>query len=86
MPNSVLQAAQVLVIELEIPVAHQILVQSILQGEDGLGVIRSFDHTLGRQQLWTTPSQRQQAIDWLDSLPEALGCRVTGEWLWHERP
>jgi len=49
-------------------------------------VIRSFDHALGRQQLWTTPSQRHLAIDWLDSLPEDLGCRVTGEWIWHERP
>jgi len=86
MANSALQAAQVLVIELHIPAVHQILVQSILQGEDGLGVIRSFDHALGRQQLWTTPSQRHLAIEWLDSLPEDLGCRVTGEWIWHERP
>jgi len=77
------QADQVLIIELDIPLARQILVQSILQGEDGLGVIRSFDHVSGRQQFWTTQDQRHEALDWLASLPDELACCVTGEWLWH---
>jgi len=72
----------VVIIELEIPQSQQILLQSILQGEDGIGVIRSFDHCDGRQQFWTTASRRQDAYDWLDSLPDTIGCRVTGEWLW----
>ncbi|MDQ6993871.1 MAG: DUF4911 domain-containing protein [Mariprofundus sp.] len=76
------QYDQVLIIELEIPVAHQILLQSILQGEDGLGLIRSFDGQGGRQQFWTTPCQRQDAYQWLASLPEKLGCCITGEWIW----
>lgn len=79
-------ANQVLIIELDIPATHQLLVQSILQGEDGLGVIRSFDHAAGRQQFWTTPDQRQDVLDWLNTLPDALGCAVTGEWLWQAEP
>ncbi|TLS76664.1 DUF4911 domain-containing protein [Mariprofundus erugo] len=75
---------QVLIIELEIPQQQQILLQSILQGEDGLGVVRSFDRVSGRQQFWTTPDQREEAYAWLDSLPEAIGCRITGEWLWQK--
>lgn len=79
-----MSVAEVLIIELEIPPRQQILLQSILQGEDGLGVIRSFDPVNGRQQFWTTPGQRQEAYAFLHSLPESIGCRITGEWLWQE--
>ncbi|MDX8406098.1 MAG: DUF4911 domain-containing protein [Mariprofundus sp.] len=75
-------AAQVIVIELEIPSRQQILLQSILQGEEGIGVIRSFDRHTGRQQLWTTPAQKQEAYDWLASLNPEIECTVTAEWLW----
>lgn len=64
------QAEQVLIVELDIPTDQQILLQSILQGEDGLSVIRSFGEAPGRQQFWTTPCQRQVALDWLASLPD----------------
>lgn len=79
-----MSVAEVLIIELEIPPRQQILLQSILQGEDGLGVVRSFDPVNGRQQFWTTPDQRQEAYAFLYSLPESIGCRITGEWLWQE--
>jgi len=73
---------QTLIIELTIARKQSTLFQSILQGEDGLGVIRCFDPEKKKQQLWTTPAQKCEVYDWLASLPECLQCRVTGEWFW----
>jgi len=73
---------QVFIIEFVITPKQSILLQSILQGEDGLGVIRCFDPEKKKQQLWTTPAQKHEVRDWLAGLPECLQCRVTGEWYW----
>jgi len=73
---------QTLIIEFVIAPRQSILLQSILQGEDGLGVIRCFDPEKKKQQLWTTPAQKHEVRDWLAGLPECLQCRVTDEWYW----
>lgn len=75
---------QTLIIELTIARKQSTLFQSILQGEDGLGVIRCFDPEKKKQQLWTSADQKDEVYDWLDSLPARLQCRVIGEWYWSE--
>jgi len=75
---------QVFIIELIIAPKQSILFQSILQGEDGLGVMRCFDPEKKKQQLWTSADQKDEVYDWLKSLPESLECSVTGEWYWED--
>ena len=70
------------VIELDVPPNRALMLQAWLLGEDGLGVIRCLDSEKRKQQLWTTLCQRDDAHDWLKSLPENF--QVTGEWLWRE--
>jgi len=73
---------QTLIIELTIAAKQSTLFQSILQGEDGLGVVRCFDPDKQKQQLWTSADQKDEVYDWLNSLPARLQCRVSGEWYW----
>ncbi len=73
---------QTLIIELRIEPSQSTLFQSILQGEDGLGVVRCFDPDKQKQQLWTSADQKDEVYDWLNSLPARLQCRVSGEWYW----
>jgi len=70
-----------LIIELCMESRQSALFQSILQGEDGLGVVRCFDPEKHKQQLWTTVDQKDDVYAWLNSLPENLNIRVSGEWL-----
>jgi len=72
---------QTLIIELIVARRQSVLFQSILQGEDGLGVIRCFDPEKKKQQLWTTPAQKDEVYDFLNSLPEHLDIELTGEWI-----
>jgi len=73
---------QTLIIELIIAPEQSILFQSILQGEDGLGVVRCFDPEKKKQQLWTSAGQKDAVYAWLNSLPASLEYHVTGEWYW----
>lgn len=75
---------QTLIIELTIPAKQQMLFQSILLGEDGLAAVRSFDADTSRQQLWTSPSQKELLYNWLASLPQSLEINVLGENIWIE--
>jgi len=72
--------SQTLIIEFVVAPRQSILFQSILQGEDGLGVVRCFDPEKKKQQLWTSADQKHEVYDWLKSLPEHLNVEVTGEW------
>lgn len=74
-----------LVIELELPPQQLALFQGLLQGEEGLALIRCFDPAKLRQQLWTAPSQRTNVFEWLRSLPAHLRWQVVGEWVRDER-
>ena len=75
-----------LIIEIALPVKLSFRFQMLLEGEDGLAVTRCFDPEHKKQQLWTTPSQRDELLDWLHSLPAALGVQVLGEWMWDGKP
>jgi hypothetical protein len=75
-------AEQTLIVEIAIPARQQLLFQSILLAEDGLAAVRSFDVDKTRQQLWTSPSQKESLYDWLASLPQSLELRVLGEKIW----
>jgi len=72
---------QTLIIELIVARRQSVLFQSILQGEDGLGVIRCFDPEKKKQQLWTTPAQKDEVYAFLNSLPDDLDIELTGEWI-----
>ncbi len=71
-----------LIIELRLPARQAVLFQGLLQGEDGLAVMRCFDPQHIRQQLWTTPAQRRAVMAFLDSLPEAMGVEVLDSRIW----
>ncbi|MDQ6999520.1 MAG: DUF4911 domain-containing protein [Mariprofundus sp.] len=72
--------SQTLIVEFVVAPRQSVLFQSILQGEDGLGVVRCFDPEKKKQQLWTSADQKNEVYDWLNSLPEHLNVEVTGEW------
>ncbi|ATX79518.1 hypothetical protein Ga0123461_1099 [Mariprofundus aestuarium] len=71
-----------LVVEIELPVKLSFRFQMLLEGEDGLAVVRCYDPEHKKQQLWTTPCQRTDLLDWLTTLPEALEVKVQAEWIW----
>jgi len=70
-----------LIIEIQLPVKLSFRFQMLLEGEDGLAVTRCFDPEHKKQQLWTTPSQRDELLEWISSLPEVLEVRVLREWI-----
>jgi len=76
-----------MIVEVILPASQAVLLQSLLQGEDGLATIRCLDPEKKRQQFWTTPAQLDDLRAWIGSLPASLGVAVTGEWLWqpHEK-
>jgi len=74
-------ALQTLIIEIAMLPRHLVLFQAILQGEDGLCVMRCFDPEKKKQQLWTTPAQKDEVYAFLNSLPEHLDIERTGEWI-----
>jgi len=81
-PISELICEQTWVVEVTLPPAQQIRFQAILQGEDGLAVVRCFDPEKKKQQLWTSAAQRKELDDWLSSLPKTLELKVLRQWLW----
>jgi len=69
-----------LIIEIAMPPVQLVLFQAILQGEDGLCVMRCFDPEKKKQQLWTTPGQKDDVYAFLNSLSDDLDIQLTGEW------
>jgi hypothetical protein len=82
--REIVRVEQTLIVEIAIPARQQMLFQGLLLGEDGLAAVRSFDADTSRQQLWTSPSQKELLYDWLASLPQSLELRVLGERVWIE--
>ncbi|NWF35704.1 DUF4911 domain-containing protein [Mariprofundus sp. KV] len=74
-----------LIIEIELPVKLSFRFQMLLEGEDGLAVVRCYDPEHKKQQLWTTPSQRDELLGWLQSLPAVFQLKVLDQWLWGSR-
>jgi len=75
---------QTLIVEFIMPARQQNRFQGILQGEDGLAVVRCFDPEKKKIQLWTSVAQKEELYEWLNGLPEDLNIQVLSEWLWHD--
>jgi hypothetical protein len=60
--REIVRVEKTLIVEIAIPAERQMLFQSILQGEDGLAVVRSFDAETSRQQLWISPLQKESFV------------------------
>ena len=76
---------QTLIIEIAIARRDSFRLQSLLEGEDGLAIVRCFDPNGAaehiHQQLWSTPAQRQSLHDWLNNLPHDLPVQIVREWI-----
>ena len=70
---------ETIIIVFEIETKRQLMLQALLQGEDGLGFVRCMD---GAQQLWTTSSQIREVKDWLKCLPTSFNLRILDEYTW----
>ena len=82
------RAETVWIIEFRIQSKQALPMQALLQGEDGLAVVRSFtvkEDSL-TQQFWTTLGQKQELHDWLQQLPEKIksSLEILREYAWRE--
>jgi hypothetical protein len=77
-------SGDVVIVEVVLPASQCVLLQSLLQGEDGLATIRCLDPEKKRQQFWTTGEQLDDLYSWIESLPDPLDVEITGEWPWQE--
>lgn len=75
---------QTLIVEFIMPARQQNRFQGLLQGEDGLAVVRCFDPEKKKMQLWTTAVQKEELYDWLRSLPDSLQIQILREWSWDD--
>jgi len=73
----------VIIVELSMPPKQVVLFQALLHGEDGLAVSRCRDPERRLQELWTTPSMREELYDWLQGLPVELGVHIVAERIWN---
>ena len=77
-----IMAAETLIVELRVPRQSVILLQGLLEGEDGLAVMRCMDASHECQQLWSTPEQREELYAWLQGLPKSMQVEFKREWIW----
>jgi len=70
------------IVEVELPPSQVVLMQSLVQGEEGLATVRCMDPNGKRQQFWTTAAMLPELNEWLGSLPETIDIKVTGQWRW----
>ncbi|GAV20388.1 hypothetical protein MMIC_P1353 [Mariprofundus micogutta] len=75
---------QTLIIEVKLSSKQTFIFQSLLEAEEGLAVMRCFDPEHKKQQLWTTPDQRGELLEWLSTLPEAVEVQLSDEWVWRD--
>ena len=60
--------------------AQAVLFQGMLNGEDGLAVMRSLDaNDRSLHELWTVPDQLPELYGWLANLPSTLQVHIVGE-------
>jgi len=69
------------VVTVRLPNDQVIRFQSILDGENGLAVMRCRHPERLEQELWSTVAQRDALHDWLASLPASLQFEVVREGL-----
>ena len=66
--------AAIAVLRLAMPRASVVRVQGVLEGMDGLGVLRGGAD--GRPELWTPAARADEAAAWLEGLPPAWQVRL----------
>ncbi|RME84959.1 MAG: DUF4911 domain-containing protein [Zetaproteobacteria bacterium] len=76
--------AWIVVVRVEPPSAMA-LFQALVEGEEGLAVVRCRDPERIRQELWTTEDLRDELKRWLATLPEKLSVEVLDEYRWGSR-
>jgi len=77
-------AGETLIVEVTMPPQQMVFFQSLLQGEDGLAIARSFDPDKLRLQLWTSAAQEAELMGWLADLPPSIGLKELGSRIWHK--
>jgi len=77
-------AGETLIVEVRMPPQQVVFFQSLLQGEDGLAVVRCFDPEKKKLQLWSSAAQKNDLLGWLTELPSTIRLEVLGYWLWQE--
>lgn len=75
---------EAVIVEVEVPPAQVVLMQSLAQGEEGMATVRCMDSEGRRQQFWTTAAQLETLHEWIGSLPAKLDVKVTGQWRWQQ--
>lgn len=60
------------IIVVRLPAGQVVRFQGMLDGEDGLAILRCRDPETNEQQLWTTQDQLGELRAWIGSLPGAL--------------
>jgi len=80
-----IRSEQTQIIEITLPAKQSFRFQCLLEAEEGLAVPRCFDPEHKKQQLWTSPGQKEELLLWLDSLPKSLQIQVLDEWIWDEK-
>ncbi len=73
-----------LIVDITLDKRQMLLFQALLQGEEGLAVVRCFDAQHQRYELWSTPAQQDSLLHWLQHLPAALNVRIRGIRRWQE--
>lgn len=73
------------IVEIALPREKALALQNLLEAEEGLAVMRCMGGDNTRQQLWTTPSQLEELLCWLEGLPDAMECRVLDSRIWAGR-
>lgn len=68
-----------MIIEFELAAKQHLMFQALLQGEDGLALVRCIG---GVQQLWTTTGQFESLQQWLAALPESLQVHQLRSYRW----
>jgi hypothetical protein len=73
-------SSDTVIVTVRVPPAQVLLFQGLLNGEEGLAVMRSLDvGDRSLHELWTVPDQLPELYGWLASLPPGLDVRIVAE-------
>jgi len=73
-----------LIVDITLEQRQMLLFQALLQGEEGLAVVRCFDEQHRHYELWSTPAQQDSLLHWLRALPAVLNVRIQGIRRWQD--
>ena len=75
-----MNARDTAIVVVRVPASRAMLFQGLLQGQDGLAVMRSLNaDDRGLHELWTVPDQLPALYDWLGGLPAELDVSAVAE-------